>query len=152
MTDSLFEDRAIDCDPDFDDWGIPGEKEDRERQERFRLKEENDERERKEAIDAEYKQYQACEAGVKEQINELNELKFKLLPFLKEIKEKEEELISCFDWVWSEDEDPEYEYLHEDCETDDDKKIVDLGRDWNYEVITSWINENSLIKEERSSQ
>ena len=155
MTDSYHpEDRSIDHEPEFDDWSIRGEKEERERQEKDDIIAYHNEEVEMAEHDADYKQYQANESTVKEEIKELNTLKEKLMPLLKEIKEKEQLLIEeSYDWIWQEqEEDGTYEEPYHSCESKEEKKAVDLERNYHYEVITPWINQYTPIAEEMEIQ
>jgi hypothetical protein len=145
MTDSFNqEDRSIDSDPDIEDWGVRGEEADRERQERINQDGYRNDAYEASVADKELKEYLAAESGFKEQIQELKILKEKLLPLLKEIKEKEEAMEAGYDWLWSEDENL-YEDPYWNCETDEDKKAVDLERNYDYEMITPWIDQYKPI-------
>ena len=102
--------------------------------------------------EADYKWYEGRVEGVKGDITELNSLKEKLLSLLQEIKEKEEFLIQeSYDWIWEEDDDP-YEQPYFLCNSDEEKKIVDLERHYGYEVITPWINQHPPIIKEMEKQ
>ena len=153
MTDSYYsEDRSIDHSPDIEDWSIKGEKEDRERIEAATQRGIDDEAADLARQDADYKEYKGRVEGVKEEIKELNDLKEKLLPLLQEIKEKEQFLIEeSYDWIWEEDDDP-YEEPYYLCESKEDKMMVDLARNYDYEVITPWINQYTPILEEIEKQ
>lgn len=158
MTDSYYsdypEDRSIDHDPDIEDWNIQGEKEDRDRQELILQAERDADEYDREQFIAETKEYEARVEGVKEEIQELNTLKEKLLPLFEEIKEKEEFLIEAsYHSIWKEDD--EYDWGEEPyygCKTKEEKMAADLQRFYDYEVITPWINQHTPIVKEMEKQ
>ena len=152
MTDSYFEDRSIDHNPDIENWSIEGDKEDRQRQQAIIQKGYDDERAEMAQYEADYKDYEGRVQGVKEELKELNALKEKLLPLLKEIKEKEEWLIEqSYGWIWVANDDPQ-DYRYDCCDSEDEKKIVDLELNYDYEVITPWIDQYTPIAEEMEIQ
>ena len=141
----MTEDRSIDHNPDVEDWGIRGDKEDRDRQQAIIQKGYDDEQAELAEYEADYKHYESCVEDVNDNIKELNALKEKLLPLLKEIKEKEQYLIEeSYDWIWAEDPSPEdsrYNY----CESQEEKKLIDLELNYEYEILTPWINKYTPI-------
>ena len=152
MTESFYqEDRSIDSNPDIEDWSVRGEQVDRKRQDAINQNIDGDDAAEMAEFEMDLKQYQAHESGFKYQIQELQSLKEKLLPLLKEIKEKEEQLIDSYNWLWSEDVN-QYDDPYWDCKTDDEKKLVDLERYYDYQVIIPWINQHAPISIEVEKQ
>ena len=152
MTDSFYqEDRSIDYEPDIEDWSYRGEKEDKAAQESMMKQYCEEERAQLAEAEAESKWHEATESLVKHQIQELNSLKEKLLPLLKEIKEKEGGLFWHFNSIWTEDDDWDgFIYYH--CKSQEEKKALDLERCYDYEAVTPWINQHTPIATEMKQQ
>ena len=145
MTDSYSEDRFTDYNPQVEDWSIRGDREERERQESLMLKQYDQDQAELAEMNSDCEYYEACELGLKHGIEELAALKDKLLPILKEIKEKEEELISHYNLFWFEDDDQYDEKPYFNCETEEEMQVVDLQRFYKYEVVTPWVNQFTPI-------